>query len=483
MLRLFRHMRLPLRAFPLLSSLRAQRGQGIFNIIYRPQVFRAVKIMMMAVAVIILLTACNANETENMNQAPLADSGTGPTASAEQYSQCWQTGVIDTLYSLMGTVALTTYEKMTAGALAFMMVAFAIWMSYRLILQLSSFTEETMGEVWTEIIKRFFLCFVCGLIASQTGLLVLVLADFIFPIYNAFLEFASQLMAVSVPNDVTTHLQRSIHLFNYDITLLNIDMDMGHSSSNPLQCTASAIEFSKDATNFPDSPRQMMDCMVCAVSHSLSFGIQVGFEIMQLPGVTGWCVGLLTLITFMCVKLSFVFYLVDTIFRFTVMVVMLPLMIMAFAFPKTRGLLSRGIANMLNSAAFMMFFALIISVCVQAISVILESFKGVFTMDATGSVPFKDFSVPFICILMIGFLVFSSVKIAGQLCDSLVGGKSNSEFQQSAKALIVGAFKWIGSMGLKVASIALPKNAKEWLDNKMNKALSVAKKVTGDDEK
>ena len=423
----------------------------ISDLFYHPNTFRVLKLMMMVVSVVILLTACNANETENTSQSPLAD-GENPSTAASNYTKCWQEEVINVLYDLMGTVALTTYKKMTGGALAFMMVVFAIWMSYRLMQQLSSFKEETMGEVWTEIAKRFFLCFVCGLIASRVELLVVVLGDVIFPIYNAFLEFASEIMAVTVPTDVN----HSFNIFGYSFSLVE--------SSNALQCKAATIEFSGDPTNFPDSPKQMMDCMVCAISHSLSFGLQAGFNIMQQTvGVTGWLIGLFTIIAFMCVKLSFVFYLIDTIFRFTVMVVMLPFMIMGYAFPKTRGLLSRGVANMLNSAGFMMFFALIVVICVQALSVILTAFKGVLVPGPDGGVPYKDLSVPFICIMMICFLVFSSVKIAGSLCDTLVGGKSNSEFQKTAKALIVGAFTWLASAGLKVFGVS---------DKKVNKFIS-----------
>ena len=423
----------------------------VLELIYHPNMFRALKLMMMAISVVVLLTACNANETENTSQSPLADGGNSVTAAAD-YTKCWQKEVINVLYDLMGTVALTTYKKMTGGALAFMMVVFAIWMSYRLMIQLSSFKEETMGEVWTEITKRFFLCFVCGLIASNTGLLVVVLGDVIFPIYNAFLEFASEIMAVTVPTDIN----HSFNLFGHSFSLLE--------SSNSLQCVASKIEFSGDPTNFPDSPKQMMNCMVCGVSHSLSFGMQAGFNIMrQTVGVTGWIIGLFTIAAFMCVKLAFVFYLIDTIFRFTVMVIMLPFMIMGYAFPKTRGLLSRGVANMLNSAGFMMFFALIVVICIQALKVILEAFKGVFVADPAGNVPFKDLSVPFICIMMICFLVFSSVKIAGSLCDSLVGGKSNAAFQQTAKALIVGAFTWLMSAGLKIFGVS---------DKKVNKFIN-----------
>ena len=134
-----------------------------------------------------MLTACNGNEqdeTSAIGYGPLAgdnvsdtdsdttstsdeDLAAGINAKSEKTGQCWQTEVIDVLYNIMGKVALETYRKMTGGAFALSMICFALWMSWRLLKQLSSFKEETMGEVWTEIAKMFFMCLICGLIASQ----------------------------------------------------------------------------------------------------------------------------------------------------------------------------------------------------------------------------------------------------------------------------------------------------------------------------
>ena len=76
-------------------------------------------------------------------------------------------------------------------------------------------------------------------------------------------------------------------------------------------------------------------------------------------------------------------------------------------------------------------------------------------------------------------MVISSIKIAGKLCDSLVGGKSNAAFQKDAKALIVGAVKWGLTFGVQVASFFVPKSMAEGIQNKLNKVMSI---VSGDKE-
>ena len=432
------------------------------------------KMLLVACLVVFTLTACNGNEKENTAQTPLSINGDSENSTAsddqiaqsvKEHSQCWQTEVVDVLYELMGKVALTTYKKMLGGAFSLVMVGFAIWLALRLMKHLGSFKEETIGEVWTEILKMAFLCAVCGLIASQTTLVSWFLGDLIFPIYNAFLEFASEIMKAVVPSKAAGTLTA----FGDSVNI-----------NNQITCAASTtVTWTADATGFPDSPRQMMDCMICAMAENLSFGMRLAFDTLKDTSFTGWIIGGLVFFCFLCVKLGFVFYLIDTIFRFTVMVVMLPLMIMAYPFPSTRGLLSQGVKNMINSAAFMMFFAIIVAVCIQAIAVVLASFKDVFSSSDS----FKDFSIPFMCLMMICFLMWSSVSIAGKLCDKFVGGSSNSKFQKDAKALIVGAVTWIVSLGVKIVTLPFPgvgQAISKATDKLMDAAANATKDAGGD---
>ena len=433
-------------------------------------IIKFLRMLIMAGLVVFMLAACNSNDQDNKEQAPL-EAGT-QTFDA---TNCWQTEVVNVLYDLMGQVSIATYKKMTGGALALMMFIFALWMTKKLLGQLGSFKDENMSKVWTEIVQMFFLCLVCGGIASNANLLIWVLGDIIFPVYNAFLEFAGEILKVATPEDIARGNIPRLDLWR-DFSVAGIEVDGRYvggfalvSSQHPIVCSVSKIEFSGDPTGFPDSPKQMMDCLICSISHSLSFGIAVAMDAMTKAGIVSWLVGFFVLACFLFVKLSFVFYLVDTIFRFTVMVVMLPIMIMGFPFKKSRGVLANGVKNMLNSAGFMLFFSIIITMCIQALRTILETFSDVFAGDA----PFADLGIPFICMMMIAFLVISSLQIAGKLCDSFVGGKSNSDFQKDAKALIIGAAKWIGSLGLKFASVFVPSSLREGFDNKMQKFMHI----------
>lgn len=63
------------------------------------------------------------------------------------------------------------------------------------------------------------------------------------------------------------------------------------------------------------------------------------------------------------------------------------------------------------------------------------------------------------CLLMIGFLIASSVQLAQQVTDSLVGGSSKGSFNAKAKAVIIGAAKVLGSIFTAGAVAAVSKVA------------------------
>lgn len=429
-------------------------------------IMKPFKILLMVLSVVFMLTACNRDNENNTAQSPMAGHNgqvmTSPELAAEEQTSCWQTEIINVLYDELGKVSLSTYRKMTNGALPLMMVAFAIWMAFRLLKQLSSLQEENLGQVWTEIAKMFFLCLVCGYIASEVDLLVMILGEFIFPIYNAFLEFASEIL-----NSAKTSANSA------NLTLFGGE---NVSISSSFTCSPGKMEaITADSTGFPDSPKSMMDCMVCSLNDSLKFGMVTAYKTLTAASIMGYLVGFFLLICFLFVRVAFAFYLIDTIFRFAIMVVMLPLMIMGYPFKQTRKLLSSGINNMVNSAAFMMFFAIIISMCMIAIADILNQIQGALQNEKA----FMDFSVAFICMMMVGFVVISSIQIAGKLCDGIVGGSSNAAFQKSAKALIVGAFKWVTSGGIRIFASLLPEKAKNWVIEKSEKYLNLKNKAGG----
>lgn len=424
---------------------------------------KLLKLLMIILSVVFMATACSVDDTKDPGNAfcESGDCSNQPDAdtldqySAEQRS-CWQTGVIDVLYDQMGKVAMGSYVKLTKGALPMMMMAFAVWLSFRLLKHVSSFTEENMAEVWTEIIQKLFICIVCGLLASSTDNLLFVLNSIIFPIYNAFLEFGSEILGTANNGN------------SKDITIFGETWTVGRK----IICKASLMT-PPNLVAFPESPKEMMDCMVCAVNERMNLGFALSFKVMQAPGFMAKIIGLFVLGCFTIVKLGFVFYLIDTIFKFTVMMVMLPILIMSYAFPQTKKWTKFGFETVLNSAAFMMFIAIMMTMALLAMEQVIQDNADIF-VEGEDYRNFKEFSVPFMCLMMIGFLIVSSISIAQEVSQSLVGGSANAEFQKKLKGIVQkiasGVGAWLtGGLSKGVEKIAAVRKAKEKVGNIKNK--------------
>lgn len=419
------------------------------------------KLLMIILSVVFMATSCSYDENleDNKNSAmPQTASDEDISGYSDEQRQCWQTGILTVLYDNMGKVAMGMYTKITDGALAMMLMAFAIWLSIRLLKHVSSFTEENMGEVWSEVLQKLFVCIVCGLLASSTENLLFVLNSIIFPIYNAFLEFGAAILAKA--NDGKP---------GGTITMFGESWELGRS----VICKAGNMT-PANLQAFPDSPREMMECMVCAVNERMNLGYALSYKVLRAPGITATIIGLFILACFTIVKLGFVFYLVDSIFKFTVIMVMLPILIMSFAFKKTKKWATFGFLTVLNSAAFMMFIAIMMAMALLAMEQVMRDNADIF-VEGENYRNFKEFSVPFICLMLIGFMIVSSINIAQEVSSSLVGGSGGSNFQNKVGGIAKMIGNWITagvSGGLE--KIATVRKAKNKLGSMKNSVLNLA---------
>ena len=403
------------------------------------QIFKMLLIVLFAT---FMLTSCSKETSDGSvgahnNQSALdVTDKSGQQELAAQHRECWQSSIVDLLYENMGKVALGMYAKITDGALPLMMLAFAIWTIFRLLKFVGSFTEDSPAEIWNEIVRKMFVCIVCGLIASSTTQLLWLLNTIVFPIYYAFLELGSEIL--NAAGDGKAFKVDNSAVISFFQEMIPV--------SQPVLCSASGVgKASIETLSFPEGPRVMMDCMICSVNERLTLGFYLSFKVMAGSGFMPFILGLFILACFTIVKLGFVFYLVDSIFRFTMMAVILPLLVMSYAFKQTSGWAKHGFVTILNSAALMMFMAVMMAMALLAMEKIISDNSDIFK-DNVDVASFSEFSVPFMCLMLIAFLIVSSVELAQQVTDSLVGGNSDSAFQKRVGKL-AAQILW-GALGI-----------------------------------
>lgn len=413
------------------------------------------RVMLVVLFAAFMLTACEQDDSigGRSRAAMAAPVGEDPISeetmknASNAHRECWQTGMIDLLYQNMGKIAMGMYAKITDGALPLMMIAFALWTIFRLLKFVGSFTEDSPAEIWNEIVRKLFVCLICGLIASSTTQILWLLNTVVFPIYYAFLELGAAILNSAGDGSNFKAGSTVLSFFQEKLTL-----------NEPVMCSAPAIgKASIESLSFPDGPRTMMNRMICTVNERLTLGFFLSFKVMDAPGFMSLITGLFILICFTIVKLGFIFYLVDSIFRFTMMAIILPILIMSYAFKQTSSWAKNGFLTIINSAALMMFMGIMMSMALLAMEKIITDNSDIFN-DNANEMSFSEFSIPFMCIMLVGFLISSSVNLAQQVTDSLVGGNSDSLFQKRVGTFVMwtlnlitlGAAKRVINAGKKI---------------------------------
>ncbi len=329
-----------------------------------------------------------------------------------QQGACWQAAFLDLFYDAMAKSSLRAYPLVTKSAMPLIMVAFAVWLSIKMLGFVSSVAQENAAQVWTEVVSMAFVCLCCGLLASSETMLLFVLNRIIFPIYYTFLEYGSILL-----NNITE------------------DFD---GYNNALVCRAPDLE-DITMTSFPEGPKHIMGCLACAVSDRMKIGFNIAHELLAYPVLTSVIVGIVLYAVFIIVKFSFIFYLVDSIFRMNIVIIILPCLVLAYPFRATRPWTKTGFLMIINSSGIVMLMGLLASMGLMAMEALLD-INADLIYNKNGKIDetlFSDFGVMPLAMILIGFMVLKSAQLGMGLTDSLVGGGGSAEFQKKIAKLAV----------------------------------------------
>lgn len=398
------------------------------------KICKILRMLVVILPLMFVLASCNDSAVQT---------NTSDEKLAEEHSGCWQDKILTDIYEAMGTMSMSLYKDITQGALKLEMIAFAIWFALRLMKFVSSITPENSGEVWNEVLKKFFWCLFCGILASSTTGCLWVLSTLIFPIYNAFLEFGGAILG-------------SINIGYGEETLQVLGTSITVDKGAICQAARGASEVTLDG--FPEGPMEMMNCMICLFNERLSLGNYIAFRIMRSTAVMNVINGLILLISFMVIKLSFVFYLVDNIFKFAVMVVMMPILILFYPFQKKWAVF--GVKTILGSSAFMMCISIMMAICMKTLLEIIVQNPQVFNpADPEAEMEFAGGT--FLSIMLLAFLVWSTVKIAKEITNAIVDTEIDNNFQGKLLGLGLLVLGWItGGFGAAFGKMKMVQQAR-----------------------
>lgn len=367
----------------------------------------------MLLAMPLFLSGC-----ENDNDTSLGQDG-----NYAGQSSCWQTKVTNAVTAIVNQLYNDSASEVAAGGANIILVAFAVWMAFRLLRVLGSFKEESLGEVWTEILQKLFLCSVCAYFASQVHLINEAIQLFVVPIYVTILELATSMLENRTVGIV------SLGAFGQ----INFDFDVP-------ACPTAGI--SVEAGHF-DGISEFSNCVVCLISSRLNSGIKIAVTLVSSLKIGAILVGIIIAALFTAAKFFFVLYIVDSLFRLNFAAFLLPVLIIGVPFKYTRKWSKHGLLMFLNSSGIMMFMALLVSLIVKTLEYLVIQYQDDFSPEGI-----EGFGTGLLAMILISFLLINIPGFAVALADKFIGGGGGLEFQKKISEFIVNSLKKIGASAI-----------------------------------
>lgn len=385
-----------------------------------------IKILIILLCSVFLFTACSSDEggtfvSGNEDEEQLK--------SAQR--SCWQGDILKSFYKGIGAQTLTVYNSLTTenNLLNVMILVFAIWMGFQILKHVSTPSPESIGEFWTKIIRKAFICTFCGVLASSTMNIHFVINNFIFPVYLTILEFASRVLDI-MGQDPDASVPAIAIKTDYGVLCEVYDQ-----SINDTSCQITNTEQMRaDGGNFPEAPANMMSCMACAMGARLNVGYSIAVKVMAMEGILPTFVGLFLLICFSIAKLGFAFYLLDSIFRMNMILIIMPFLIMFYAFEQTRKWSVKGFQIIIHSAAIMLCLTIIVSMCVLAMQKMLTDPK--VGMAFGSQAEYTSFGVVSMSMMFMGFLIKKASGEAVSLAGKITGYGGKANLQKKIQQLV-----------------------------------------------
>lgn len=413
------------------------------------------KKILVVILLVVSLSACEQNGDIVGDKACGTDSANDIGCVDTNDASCLGCSIFTLMFNAVSVNVMKLHGQLTSGAMALMMIGFSIWLVIRLLKFVSSVSESSISQVWNEIIKQAFICIFCGILASSPAMLIYAVNTFVYPIYVTFLKIGIAIMEGAVTNSDGT--ASSFTVFGGTVNVGQVD----------IVCT-----FDKAGLITKEGfPKEFLDtviCMIRVLKEYLGIGGEIAHSLMKQKATwMGDVAGFFLLLFFWVVRIGFVFYLVDTIFQMGLVILLLPIFIMAYAFQKTRGWTNKAFTNLLNSAAFLMCFSIIVTLVLRAMVEMISKNQNVFNPE-NGEYEVANLGIGYLCLLLIGFLIYQSMSVTQQITGSLIGGGGKNNFKDNlVKALdkVKGWTVKLLSSAVTAGASMLPQSVQEKIHN------------------
>ncbi len=368
-----------------------------------------------------------------------SDTSLGEEGNYKLQSSCWQTtitkAVTERINELFGSASSLISSSSGGGSsgAAFIFVAFAVWLAFKLLKVLGSFKEESIGEVWTEIGHKLFLCGACAFVVMNSDNINEAINTFIVPIYKTVLELGVKVLGGD--HNVTFELGSfGTIYFSGDGDNICVDLD--------------ADTFGIDG--FKERIDTLSNCLICRISNRLNAGIKIGISLIVSLRIGAIFVGLTMLLLFTAAKFVFVLFIVDSLFRLNFAVFLIPFLIVGIPFNWSRKWSKHGFLMFINSSGIMLFLGFLVALAAGGIENIMDSLTS--DIESNSEAAFEGLGNALLCMFLMATLLVNIPSLAVALADKFIGGGNGLEFQKKVSKFVMNTVKKFAAAALASVS-------------------------------
>ncbi len=279
-------------------------------------------------------------------QTAAAACQTASEVMADLYNNCLICGFVDMIFDAVNNVVTACYNTLKKPSLYLLMIGLGLWILWHFGSYFVNYKYQAPEGFFTEVGKCFF----------RTTLIAALLT---VPTQKAFDLIVSPI--VSMATEITLGiLSTDLNVQSADTAIASgiikndICDQFKNSETSELQYDESGNVIYSDAggsgTGLALSPqiKSALGCMIRSMYMETAKGIAMGngiycyshgrvdLWIVKLPDMGMFLVGLLIMLVFLLITLSFSFRVIDFVMRISFVMMLLPLLMVAWVFPITR---------------------------------------------------------------------------------------------------------------------------------------------------
>ena len=285
-------------------------------------------------------------------------------------SNCYICDFVSLLLGAINTVATQSFDMMGdvggGPAISLMAIGFALWLGWHIGSYLINYKYPDPMEFVTELGRcAFRVTFIAAILMLPAALAV----DFII---SPIITMATELILGLVNTDVVA------------------DIIANNSISGTENFCGAALNDSGLSNGMALSPQVLNSilCMVQSVYYEAIKGLVIGegiacnaqsinLIIFSIPDIGMWIIGIIIFIVFAVIVFSISFAMVDYIVRIGFVLIMLPLLLVAWVFPITRQYTKRGWDLFLNSLVALVAMAITVGLILKLLFSVLGNSEQV----------------------------------------------------------------------------------------------------------